>query len=363
MIFCGDIAIPSEGLLRFDFKNSPIVNEQWIGNLEGSLITEEEIKSERLIEKRVVFNSLEAIINLKSKFNFVAFNLGNNHIFDVAPLSETINYLNKLNISYFGAGNNIKEAAKPFLIEHGGTKFAIISYGWELIKCKPASKNNYGVNPYNVSYVKDSFLALKEIFPDRKFIVFFHWNIELEEYPQPMDRELSHWIIDNGGLAVVGCHSHRVQQLEIYNNRPIMYGLGNFAFPQDVFMDGKLKYPDFSAKELLLEIKDSGDFTIHQLSYHKKSQTIEYDGSVNFPLASYSDLSEKEYNLWFKKNRYQKKGISIFYYSDSNLRYKTKILIGKLRNFLIDILVKSPKIFNSVKIIAGKIYKQKTQIR
>lgn len=50
----------------------------------------------------------------------------------------------------------------------------------------------------------------------------------MELYPQPFDRELSKVLIDLGVYAVLGCHAHRVQQIEFYKGRPIVYGLGNF---------------------------------------------------------------------------------------------------------------------------------------
>ena len=62
----------------------------------------------------------------------------------------------------------------------------------------------------------------------RRIIAFMHWNTELELYPQPLDRELSHALIDLGVFAVIGCHAHRVQGYEIYKGHPIVYGLGNF---------------------------------------------------------------------------------------------------------------------------------------
>jgi len=35
-----------------------------------------------------------------------------------------------------------------------------------------------------------------------------------------------------GATMVIGSHPHVVQNIEIYNNRPIIYSLGNFIFDQ-----------------------------------------------------------------------------------------------------------------------------------
>lgn len=45
-------------------------------------------------------------------------------------------------------------------------------------------------------------------------ICFFHWNYELEKYPQPFDRQLAMDLIDMGVAAVIGCHAHRTQPIE-----------------------------------------------------------------------------------------------------------------------------------------------------
>lgn len=61
-------------------------------------------------------------------------------------------------------------------------------------------------------------------------IVFEHWGVEYAQYPVRHQRLLGRTLIDAGADAVLGAHTHVVQPIEIYKERLIVYGLGNFVF-------------------------------------------------------------------------------------------------------------------------------------
>lgn len=69
-------------------------------------------------------------------------------------------------------------------------------------------------------------------------IVYFHWGVELDTVPGEFERAVGCTAIDAGADLVVGSHPHVVQGYEKYNDRYIVYSLGNFCFggnkdPQD----------------------------------------------------------------------------------------------------------------------------------
>ena len=69
-------------------------------------------------------------------------------------------------------------------------------------------------------------------------IVYFHWGVELDIVPGEFERAVGRTAIDAGADLVVGSHPHVVQGYEKYNDRYIVYSLGNFCFggnkdPQD----------------------------------------------------------------------------------------------------------------------------------
>jgi poly-gamma-glutamate capsule biosynthesis protein CapA/YwtB (metallophosphatase superfamily) len=63
-------------------------------------------------------------------------------------------------------------------------------------------------------------------------IAFIHWGTEYTAQPQDKQKEIAHQIIDLGADIILGHHPHVVQSVEIYNNKPIFYSLGNFVFDQ-----------------------------------------------------------------------------------------------------------------------------------
>lgn len=63
-------------------------------------------------------------------------------------------------------------------------------------------------------------------------IAYIHWGEEYALVHNDEQRLLSEFLIDHGIDAVVGHHPHVVQDIGIYNGKPIFYSLGNFIFDQ-----------------------------------------------------------------------------------------------------------------------------------
>lgn len=340
MIFTGDIAIPRSGLVKFSNMEAFPSEKQWIGNLEGSLVKETYAQSTDVLSKRKVFNSLEAISDLCKTINFKAFNLANNHFLDACNSEMTTRALEELNIPYFGGGKNLESAQKPLLITDEGVDYAVISFGWDAISCIYATNDKEGVNPYTKENVDQVVRKSLTAYPDRRIVLFFHWNYELEVIPQPLDRDMAHSLIDMGVYAVIGCHAHRVQPIEIYKGHPIVYGLGNFAFPSHAYMGGNHSFPDFSDKEMCFELKGDGSFLVHEFNYERESRTVCYIGESTITPSEFQEMGSSEYINYFKKHKYKGKGLPIFYYTDKAFTYTMKKRWVKLRDKLIFFLRK-----------------------
>ena len=63
-------------------------------------------------------------------------------------------------------------------------------------------------------------------------IAYIHWGEEYALIHNDEQRLLSEFLIDHGIDAVVGHHPHVVQDVGLYNGKPIFYSLGNFIFDQ-----------------------------------------------------------------------------------------------------------------------------------
>lgn len=61
-------------------------------------------------------------------------------------------------------------------------------------------------------------------------IVSFHWGNELDYYPQSNQIMLGRAAVDAGADLVLGHHSHRINPIEYYNGKYIVYSLANCSF-------------------------------------------------------------------------------------------------------------------------------------
>lgn len=175
--------------------------------------------------------NLKSDIKSIEAINFAGFNmvtLANNHMMDYGEegLNSTIKTCKDNNIEYIGAGKNIKEAQQVKYFEVKGKRIAFINCcenEWS------TTDGEYpGCNPINEIDVYNQVKEAKS--HSDNVILIVHGGHEMYEYPSPRMKKLYHWFIDIGADAVIGHHTHCFSGYEIYNNKPIVYSLGNFIF-------------------------------------------------------------------------------------------------------------------------------------
>lgn len=161
--------------------------------------------------------------------------LANNHVLDYEEEAfiETLQHLEKNNISYAGAGRNIEEASKPVFIGAKEIKIAVIAFTdntpeWE------ATKTKLGVNYIEVSLDEKNFGRLKKSIEEVKdkadvVIVSSHWGPNMRQRPTKEFKEFAHAVIDAGADIFHGHSAHVFQGIEIYKGKLIMYDTGDFV--------------------------------------------------------------------------------------------------------------------------------------
>lgn len=160
--------------------------------------------------------------------NMTIFSLANNHSMDYGPqgLQQTIATLEQHGLTVFGAGDNAKEAKIPFEIGNEDLSLAVFTgfeyrenydedYGFYATKISP------GVNVLSSE--------IPETSPETFVVAFPHWgnNYKPEDFEQ---QQMAHALIDSGADLVLGHGAHRMQGIEQYNGKWIVYSLGNFIF-------------------------------------------------------------------------------------------------------------------------------------
>ena len=155
-------------------------------------------------------------------------NLANNHAMDYqsAGLLETTQTLKKAGIQSIGAGENIKAARRPVIMDVKGKKVAYL--GYYDADLHAATAQGAGTNPRHNDRVAADIKALRKQVD--WIVVNYHWGEELAKYPGDWQIDLARFTVDQGADLVVGHHPHVLQGAEVYKGRPIVYSLGNFIF-------------------------------------------------------------------------------------------------------------------------------------
>lgn len=233
-----------------------------IANLEGPLTN-----SNNYIEK--TGPNIKADPSFLRPLKDVGFDivtLANNHIMDYGEegLKSTIRVCEKEGIRFVGAGENIKKARQPLLLNLNDKKIAIINIA-ENEFCA-AETDKYGANPLNV--ITNHYDIQKAKKENDYVFVISHGGREHYQLPSPNLRERYRFFIDSGADAVIGHHTHCYSGFEYYNEKPIFYSLGNFIF------DYKNKYQKglwTQGYGLMLKIKkDNIDFDLIPFNQGRK---------------------------------------------------------------------------------------------
>jgi poly-gamma-glutamate capsule biosynthesis protein CapA/YwtB (metallophosphatase superfamily) len=188
-------------------------------------------------EPRVV--ATEDLVRAVAAAGVTTVSLANNHMFDC--LAEGFHRLRRLlddlGITYFGAGDNLREAAAPAIVQIRGVRVGFL--GAADPRTGPsgfAEPGAPGVAPLKMTNLIDDVRRLRAEVDH--VIVSLHWGEERLSIPSPAQVEQAHALADAGASLVLGHHPHVLQGMEVYRGVPIIYSLGNFAACDVPFTSG-----------------------------------------------------------------------------------------------------------------------------
>lgn len=157
--------------------------------------------------------------------------LANNHILDQGEQCclDTKNELEKVGIDAVGVGVNMDEASKCLYKQINGDTLAIINCCEHEFSI--ATESEAGANPLNPIR---QYYAIQEAKKQADYVlVIVHGGHEHFQLPSLRMQETYRFFVDAGADAVVNHHQHCYSGYEVYNGKPIFYGLGNFCFDED----------------------------------------------------------------------------------------------------------------------------------
>jgi hypothetical protein len=202
--------------------------------------------------------------------NIQAVGTANNVAYGSANIMKSLSVLDANGIAHTGTGSNIDEAHQPAIVEHKGVRFGFLQYTakWyeeeQIAKenspgaARILSKDGLTIEPSDLNRLIDDIHRLRPLVDivivsshtrDGQNRVTLHAQTaaaKLTPPPardlfsripvdhrlskiEPYQRVLAHAAIDAGADVVFGHGCHMLQAVEIYEDKPVMYCMGNFA--------------------------------------------------------------------------------------------------------------------------------------
>jgi poly-gamma-glutamate capsule biosynthesis protein CapA/YwtB (metallophosphatase superfamily) len=164
--------------------------------------------------------------------------LANNHVLDFGRrgLGDTLDVLSEAGIHTAGAGRNLREARELAVVpvEHDarvivlacGTGSSGIPPAWAATRTRPGVLRLPDLSDDTGAELTDLVNAAKG--PGDVGVVSIHWGPNWGYQIAPDQRRFAHRLIDAGIDIVHGHSSHHPRPIEVYHDKLVLYGCGDF---------------------------------------------------------------------------------------------------------------------------------------
>lgn len=283
--FLGDTTLgQNKDVISADFSFNKVVGDDYVypfrnasdllksdhltlANLEGPLTD-----SNTFREKEIVFKGKPEYTEILSLGGVEAVNLANNHTYD-----------------YWDRGlKDTKDALDAAGIYWSDNK-TFAYYETEGVKIGMAGFNF----PYQMKPIYDAIDKMREEGCEI-VIITVHTGVERMYEPESVAVKMAHDIIDHGADIYVGHHPHRLQPIEYYNGKYILYSLSNFVFGGQPWLTD----PDTAIVQCIFTV-DLGELINIRLNVIPYSMTSTFPGNDYCP-KPYEPGSEEYYRVMKK---------------------------------------------------------------
>jgi poly-gamma-glutamate synthesis protein (capsule biosynthesis protein) len=165
--------------------------------------------------------------------------LANNHVLDwgYSGFADTLRTLQAAGLSTAGAGRNRQQAEAPAIIEVAGEgRVMVFAFGatssgipraWAATRTRPGINLLPDFSPATVRHIADQVAAVKR--PGDIAVASIHWGGNWGYTIPDQHRSFAHRLIDTAGIDVIHGHSsHHPRGIEVYRDKLIIYGCGDF---------------------------------------------------------------------------------------------------------------------------------------
>jgi len=201
------------------------------------------------------WSSPEKSISALKASGVTAVGLANNHTMDQGArgLMKTLLNLENAGLAWRGAGPSLEVAETPLLWSFRiGKRTVTVAtfFGFQYRKSYDEKYDFYagtetaGVNPLDPERLKTLISELRAKTREVYVIIFPHWGNNYK-WRTKKQSGLARELIEAGADLVIGHGAHHLQQIEFYQGKCILYGLGNFIFHSPGRFDRELA-PSYS---------------------------------------------------------------------------------------------------------------------
>ena len=190
-------------------------------------------RGEKMPNKFYTFRGKSERLNIYNEMGVNLVTLANNHIYDFGEIAfnDSLEALEQYGIPYIGAGRNIEEATQPYYYIINGYKIGFVNAtrAEKFILTPEATTTTGGVfRCYNPMSFIDLIQKTKK--NSDYVIALVHWGKEDSSELEQVQIETSKQYIDAGADIIIGSHAHTLQGIDFYQDKAIIYNLGDFIF-------------------------------------------------------------------------------------------------------------------------------------
>lgn len=353
-LFVGDIMLSRSIGLKYSkepyqiistkIKKQMLNSDFCVGNLESPVYESEDDFD------HLVFNSKKNILKEITEIDFLS--LANNHINDCGEkgIVETIKSLKDLKFHFNGV---YEKKYKPFTVKIKGVNFAFFT---------ATDMMNVQINhELKVPLVDDKMFekTLKKYKLDGYIIIFYaHMGQLFSRFPNPKIRTIARKYIDHGADLVLTVHPHLLGGTEIYNEKKIIYSLGDFVMDGNSYRRRRscLLKIDFCPKEMkfknfnFLPTFMDNDLKVDFSNTYQKKRTLKSWSYVSRLLKRF--YNSNDYESFYK-----------FAYKKEILKHNFATILFIIREkglyYLFLLLLKR---FDEVKMMVRWLFKDRTSL-
>lgn len=238
-------------------------------------------------DKSFTFRADPSRVEILKEMGVDIVSLANNHALDYGKdaLIDTFETLDNAGIHYVGAGDTMDRAKAPIYFTVDDKKIAyvaasrvVFAMDWYATDTSPGM-----IGTYDPALFLESIREAKE---NSDFVVaFVHWGVERNNYPEEYQQTMAKQYIDAGADAVIGCHPHVLQGIEFYNNKPIVYSLGNYWFGGATGETGLLKLyldPDDTVRVQMIPAMAKNTYTYMLTEDAEREDYFQFISNLSF---------------------------------------------------------------------------------